>query len=187
MLPEPLHPAVVHFPIVLAVLLPIFAAGALWAIHRGARARRAWALPLALAAALSLSALVALRTGQGQEERVESVVPERALHVHEEAGERFLVLSAILLVVMAGGLLAGTPGTAARLVGTLGAVALIVAAVQVGDAGGQLVYRHGAAAAYVPGAQGATGGNSAGELEAQGSAGYRSERAGSRDRDGDDD
>lgn len=149
MLPEPLHPAVVHFPIVLAVLLPIFAAGAWWAIRRGARPRPMWALPVALAAALALSAFVALRTGESQEERVESVVAEQPLHEHEEAGERFLVLSGILAVVMAGGLLSGTAGSASRLVGTVGAVALVAAAVQVGDAGGQLVYRHGAASAYV--------------------------------------
>ena len=149
MLPEPLHPAVVHFPIVLAVLLPIFALGALWAIRREARPRLAWAIPLALAAALVGSAYVALETGEAQEERVEEVVSEQALHTHEEAAERFLVLSGILFVVMAGGLLGGTPGTAARVVGTVGAVALVATAVQVGDAGGKLVYQHGAASAYV--------------------------------------
>lgn len=149
MLLEPLHPAVVHFPIVLAVLLPIFALGTLWAIRRGARPRLAWAIPLALAGALVGSTYVALETGEAQEERVEQVVAEQALHSHEEAAERFMVLSGILFVVMAGGLLAGTPGTAARLVGTAGAVILVAAAVQVGDAGGKLVYQHGAASAYV--------------------------------------
>lgn len=49
MLPNPLHPAVVHFPIVLAVLLPLFVIGALWAIRRGAAPLRAWSLPLAMA------------------------------------------------------------------------------------------------------------------------------------------
>ena len=37
MLPDPLHPAVIHFPIVLMVLLPLVAAWALWTIRRGAR------------------------------------------------------------------------------------------------------------------------------------------------------
>lgn len=148
MLPEPLHPAVVHFPIVLTVLLPIFAAGALWAIRRGVSPARAWALPLALAAALTLSAFVAVETGEGQEERVESVVSGQLLHTHEEAGKRFLALAAVLTLVMGAGLLAGRAGVAARAVGTVGAVALVAAAVQVGAAGGDLVYRHGAAAAY---------------------------------------
>lgn len=149
MLPEPLHPAIVHFPIVLTLLLPIFAAGALWAIRRGARPLRAWAIPLALAAALAGSAWLAVETGDAQEDRVEGVVTEDVLHAHEEAGERFLVLSGVLLLVMGGGLVGGRLGSASRLVGTLGAAALVVAAVQVGDAGGKLVYQHGAAAAYV--------------------------------------
>ena len=34
MLPNPLHPAVVHFPIVLMFLLPISAGVALWALFR---------------------------------------------------------------------------------------------------------------------------------------------------------
>lgn len=148
MLPDPLHPAVVHFPIVLTVLLPIFAVGALWAARRGARARRAWAIPVTVAAALTLSAWLAVQTGQAQEERVERVVAENALEGHEEAAERFLVLSGVLLVVAAAGLAGGTLGRAARLVSTAGAFALVAAGVQVGHSGGQLVYRHGAASAY---------------------------------------
>ena len=64
MLGLPLHPLVVHFPIVLAVLLPIFAAGALLVIRRGTTARRAWALPVLAAAALTASAWVATETGE---------------------------------------------------------------------------------------------------------------------------
>ena len=64
MLPNPIHPLVVHFPLVLVVLLPLFAAGTLWVIRRGARARRAWLLPVALAGAVTASAFIALRTGE---------------------------------------------------------------------------------------------------------------------------
>ena len=149
MIPEPLHPAIVHFPIVLAVLLPIFALGALWAIRGGASVRRAWGVAVLAAAVLAASAFVAVRTGEAQEDRVESVVGEAALHEHEEAGERFLVLSAVLALVMATGLAGGPLGRAGRWVGTAGAVVLVAAAVQVGAAGGELVYQHGAASAYV--------------------------------------
>ena len=64
MLPNPLHPAVVHFPLVLAFLLPIFAIGAIWAIGRGARPRRAWSIPLAVALSLAASAWAAVETGE---------------------------------------------------------------------------------------------------------------------------
>ncbi|MEX0891923.1 MAG: DUF2231 domain-containing protein [Gemmatimonadota bacterium] len=149
MLPDPLHPAIVHFPIVLAVLLPIFALGALLAISRGARPMRAWAIPLAMAAALAASAWVALATGEAEEDRVEAVVGERVLHEHEEAGERFLLLSGILLLVSGAGLFGGTVGSAGRLLATAGSVGVLAAAVSVGAAGGELVYRHDAARPYV--------------------------------------
>jgi uncharacterized membrane protein len=148
MLPDPLHPAVVHFPVVLALLLPIFAFGALWTIRRGARPRRAWGIPLALAGALLLSTWVAIQTGDAQEERVEQVVADQPLDAHEEAAEAFIVATSIVFLVMAAGLLHGIAGRTARVVGSIGAVALVVGAARVGHTGGQLVYQHGAANAY---------------------------------------
>ena len=148
MLPNPLHPAVVHFPIVLVVLLPFFAIGALWAIRKGVAPRKAWSLPLVLAGALTLSAFVALRTGQAQEDRVGKVVPRGVIEGHEEAAERFLVLSGVLLLIAGAGLAPGVVGRSARLVSAAGAIALVVAGVQVGASGGELVYKHGAARVY---------------------------------------
>lgn len=149
MIPDPLHPAVVHFPIVLAFLLPIFALGALWAIRRGAKPTRAWAIPVALALALTASGWLALETGEAQEDRVEGVVGEALLHEHEEAGELFLVLSGLVLIVAGAGLAGGTVGSAARLLATSGSLAVLVAGFVVGKAGGELVYKHGAAQPYV--------------------------------------
>ena len=148
MLPEPLHPVIVHFPVVLALLLPIFAGGALWAIRRGARPLRAWAIPVALAAALTLSSWVAVETGEAAEDRVERVVPHAAMDAHEDAAELFLALSGVLAVVMAAGLTRGVAGRTARIAATAGTLALVVLAFRVGHSGGQLVYRYGAASAY---------------------------------------
>ena len=156
MLPNPLHPAVVHFPIVLAFLLPLFAIGALVAIRKGARPLRAWSLPLAVGAALTLSSWVAVETGEDQDERVERVVAEQPLETHEDRAEMFLTLSGVLLLVSATGLAGGIVGRAGRITATAGAVALVVAAAQVGHSGGELVYRHGAASAYVPNPAGAS-------------------------------
>jgi len=167
MLPNPLHPAVVHFPVVLALLLPFFAAGALWAIRRGTTPRRAWAIPVALALALALSAWVAVQTGEAQDERVERVVAEQPLEAHEEAAELFLTLSGGLALLVAAGLVRGRVGRLSRGLATAGAVALVVVAAQVGHSGGQLVYRYGAASAY-------TGGQGAGtraEMSAAGEPG----------------
>lgn len=148
MIPNPLHPAIVHFPIVFAVLLPLVTAGALWAIRRGTAARRAWTFPFILAGALAVSAFVAVRSGESQEEPVERVVGNGPLHSHEEAAELFLVLSVVMLVVAGVGLAPGVTGRAARAVATLGAIGLLGAGYRVGASGGDLVYRHGAASVY---------------------------------------
>lgn len=148
MLPDPLHPAVVHFPIVLMTILPVAAIVALIRIHRGRDARRAWLLPLGTAAALTVTAFVASRTGEAQEDRVENVVAEAPIHSHEEAAERFLLLSAGVLALAAAGLLKGGAGTTLRWAATAGTLVLAAAGAQVGHSGGKLVYRHGAAAAY---------------------------------------
>lgn len=149
MLPDPLHPAVVHFPIALVVLLPVVALTTLFFMRGRAGRRRLWIIPVAVAAALTLSAWVAVETGEDQEERVEEVVGETALHTHEEAAERFLQLSGVLLLVAGAGLLGGVVGTSTRVLATVGSLGLVAAGLQVGGSGGELVYRHGAASAYV--------------------------------------
>jgi len=148
MLPDPLHPLIVHFPIALVILLPMFAAGALWVIRRGTSARRAWSLPVAIAAALAFSSWVAVQTGEQQEDRVERVVGDRPLHSHEEAAELFLILSGGMVLLAAAGLAPGKLGAGARVAATVGSFALIGAGVRVGQSGGDLVYKHGAASAY---------------------------------------
>ena len=168
MLPDPLHPAVVHFPIVLMFLLPLAALGAVWYMRRHPERRGVWVLTTALAGALTLSAWVAVETGERDEERVEEVVPEASLGTHEEAAERFLLLSAGVLVIAGAGLLRGRIGSAARLATTAGALGLVVAGAMVGHSGGELVYRHGAASAHAtagPGAAEAAGAMEQGRVE----------------------
>lgn len=140
MLPSPLHPAIVHFPIVFTILLPFVALGALWAIRRGARPARAWAVPLLAAAAVSLSAWLAVQTGEADEERAEEIAGEQVLHTHEEAAERFLLLSGGMVVLMAAGFLRGSPGKIGRAVASTAALALVMAGYQVGHSGGRVVF-----------------------------------------------
>jgi uncharacterized membrane protein len=140
MLPSPLHPAIVHFPIVFTILLPFVALGTLWAIRRGARPARAWAVPLLAAAAVSLSAWVAVQTGEADEKRAEDIAGEQVLHDHEEAAERFLLLSGGVVMLMAAGFLRGSPGKAGRMVASVAALALVLAGYQVGHSGGRVVF-----------------------------------------------
>lgn len=157
LLPNPLHPAVVHLPIALTLLVPIFAIGALIAIRRGAKVLRAWSIAAAMLGALSLSAWVSLETGQDQEEKVESVVPERAFETHEESAEAFFALSLVILGIAGVGLVRGRVGTVARYAAAAGTLALVVAGYNVGHSGGKLVYTYGAASAYTTSNGGAPG------------------------------
>lgn len=147
----PLHPLIVHLPLALALLLPLLAAGTLLAWWRGwLPGRRSWAVVVALQALLTLSAWAALRTGRAEEERVETTVAESVLETHEEAAEIFLGAAAGVFILAVLALL--VPGERVpRLVAGLALVGMAlgtVLAVRVGEAGGELVYRHGAAAVY---------------------------------------
>lgn len=149
MLPDPLHPAMVHFPIVLMTLLPIVAGVAIWAIRRGAKPTKTWLVPMAFTAALSLSAWLSVETGEQQEERVEDVVSEAAMDTHADAAERFLLLSLAMAGLAAVGLFNTRFGSVARGASVVAAAGLVFAGYQVGHSGGELVYQHGAASAYV--------------------------------------
>ncbi len=148
MIPDPLHPSVVHFPIVFMYLLPLIALWALWAIGRGSPARRAWALPVAMAALLATGAWVAYQTGEAEEDRVEEVVGHDPIHEHEEAGKQFRLFATAVFGIALLGLLRGGAGTAARWLTVLGAIAVAVSGTWTAHLGGELVYRHGAASAY---------------------------------------
>jgi formate hydrogenlyase subunit 3/multisubunit Na+/H+ antiporter MnhD subunit len=138
----------VHLPIALTVLVPLFAIGAMWAVRRGVAFRRAWGVAVGMLALLFASAWLALQTGQQEEDRVENVVAESAIEVHEEAAERFLVWTGVVLLVASAGFLRGRSGAVARGVATLGTLTLVGAGYAVGHSGGNLVYREGAAMAY---------------------------------------
>lgn len=155
MIPDPLHPAVVHLPIALAVLAPWVALAALVSIRRGWLPARTWLTVVALHALLAGSAWLAVETGEQEEERVERVVAERPIETHEERAEVFLGLSLAALAAAALGMLRGRAGRLAQ-VGTLvAALAVLVSGAAVGHTGGELVYRHGAGQAYATGAAGA--------------------------------
>lgn len=173
MLPIPLHPAVVHFPVVLAMLLPLVALASLHAIRRGARPTVAWGITTVVAALLVVSAWVSLASGEEAEERAEDVVAERIIDSHAQAAELFTIIAGGVLLFAVAGLAKGKIGTGARIAASVGTLAVVGAGINVGHSGGQLVYRYGAAAAYAtPSAMGAT---SKAETSAGGGEGIQSD------------
>jgi len=150
-MPEPLHPALVHFPIVLAFLSPIAAALVLWAIRSSRLTRRAWLGVAILQLAVLGSGWLAAEMGEEEEERVERVIAERHIEEHEEAAERFLAIASVTLALSIAGMLGSSLGVVARALTVATALASVAMVASVGHSGGELVYRHGAAAAYTQG------------------------------------
>lgn len=146
----PLHPALVHLPLGLALVMPLVALVLTWALWSRRAPRRTWAIVVALQAVLLAGALTALRTGEAEEDRVEGIVGEAALARHEAAAEQFVWASALTLALAAAALLLkdGRPMRAALVLTALASVIGTGLALRTGHAGGQLVYVHGAASAY---------------------------------------
>ncbi len=147
-LPTPLHPLIVHLPIAMTVLLPLFGLGALIAIRRGGRVLPVWGLATAMIALTIGSGLLAKETGEDEEDAVENVVPRESLHTHEEAADAFLLATGVVLVIAGVGFVRGGVGSTARAVAAAGTLAVVGFGYNVGHTGGQLVYRDGAASAY---------------------------------------
>ena len=147
----PLHPALVHVPLGLAFALPFVTAGLAIALWRGLVPRRAWMVAIALQAMVVAAGVLALRSGEREEDRVARVVGKPPIEAHEEAAEAFVWGAGFVLAVTVAGLLVPATAVAAvAAVATAGTLAVAVLGYRAGEAGGELVYVRGAASAYVP-------------------------------------
>lgn len=152
----PFHPRLVHLPVALSVLMPLVTSGLLLAWWRGWLPRRTWVVAVVLQAALVVGGIAAIRSGEADERRAQTVVGEKLIEEHEEAAKLLTGAALLVLVVAGAGLFlrgegAARAAAAAAVVGSLGVLLL---AYRAGELGGRLVYVHGAAAAFrsAPGA-----------------------------------
>jgi uncharacterized membrane protein len=145
------HPKLVHVPMALGVLMPLVAGGLLLAWWRKWLPRRAWLLAVGLQVLLVGSGALALRTGEAEEDRVERIVAERVIEQHEEAAEAFVWASAGVLAVMvlAAALRSQRSSLSMATAASVGTLLVLGLGYRTGQAGGALVYQHGAAQAYV--------------------------------------
>lgn len=147
----PLHAGIVHLPLGLSLVTPLLAGMGLVGWWRGWLPRQSWSLIVASQSVLVASAFIAMQTGETEEEIVEAVVSHDLIHEHEELAETFSYTSLVALLLM-GGALAVRREDYARYVGLGGTVLGIAAAgmgMAAGHEGGELVYEHGAANAYL--------------------------------------
>lgn len=151
----PLHPAIVHVPLGLAVAIPAVLLALTVALLRRKVTPRAFLLAALLQGFVVGGGLLALASGEADESRVEAIVTEAALDRHEDLAKVFVGIAAATLAItiatsltrkerLARGLAALSTGASA---------VVLVLGLAVGHAGGSLVYRDGAASAHA--AQGA--------------------------------
>ncbi|BDG02732.1 hypothetical protein [Anaeromyxobacter oryzae] len=155
----PLHPAIVHIPLGLAFVVPLVAIGLAIALWRRRLPRGAFAVLVGLQLVLVAGGGLAMKLGERDEKTAERVVPEKLIEEHEERAELFLGAAGAVLAGMIAVLIVPA-GAAAGVAAVVAAGTLAVAglAVRTGEAGGALVYQHGAAAAYLPAGSGGTAG-----------------------------
>ncbi len=172
-MPSPLHPALVHFPIVLILLGTVVAVASIFL--------RRWHLPWIAASLLAFGAVGAIAaawTGgkEGELAGELSARGDQVLEEHEAWGERTRNLSIITAVLAIGAVSVSRFPVASRTVSVVAACAALAASYCVANAGhygGQLVYKHGAGV-------NTAAGNSTGET-ARVSAGGAKEKKGDDD------
>ena len=148
--PDPLHPAVVHFPIVLIFLGTLVSVLAIFT-RRGALPQFT-AVILILAAA---SAQLAVSTGGDEADDVIQRMPDARplVHDHAEWGERTrtvaLIAAIVAVVALAFYRMRGFRRILA-LVTTLAAAAACFCAVETAQHGGAMVYHHGVGVVITP-------------------------------------
>ncbi len=148
MLNTPLHPAVVHFPIVLGVTLPIVAIWFWFKFKTKEWNRQSWMVLVIISAFYLMFSVITVQLGEIDEELVEKVISEETIEDHEEMGEKIPWIAAGLLILS----FLGSRTIRFKLIGkffiglaTLGLIPLLLT----GHSGGELVYIHGAAQANI--------------------------------------
>jgi uncharacterized membrane protein len=146
----PLHPSIVHLPLALTFIMPALVLIFALMIRKNKMAPHAWLIIIGLQLVTTVSGYVALETGEDEEHQVEKVVDKKIIHEHEERAEVFVGSTVIALVLsVATFFLLNNIQFYLHL--TIAAISLVSCflAYRTGASGGELVYRHGAASAYV--------------------------------------
>ena len=150
MKPELLHPAIVHLPLGVAIVLPVLGLLGLW-LHfkrrdESAVFARFWAGLMVCLIAASVGAFLAHETGEAGEHVIGKYMPEGAIELHEKYSKIFsaLLYAASLVGALVFFLRGRLKGYAILTVTALCGAALF-AGILTGNAGGELVYKHKAA------------------------------------------
>lgn len=150
----PVHPLVVHFPIVLTFILPILIVIFAYMIKINKATPKSWLIIIGLQLAVVISGYISLETGETEEHTVEKVVSKKIIHEHEEAAEIFVGSTVLALVLSIGAFFIRKEIGFPVKLGIAGlTIVSCYLAYRTGLLGGELVYKHGAASAYTESSQ----------------------------------
>ena len=145
----PLHPAVVHLPLGLAILMPLLALAFTLAWWKGWAGKRGWALVFGLQLLLVGAGLFVKQTGEREARNARRVLVRGTIRSHSQAADYFVWASGATLVIAGVGLgLRDRRARWAAVATTAATVVVAATAVRVGHLGGELVYVKGAATVY---------------------------------------
>lgn len=146
----PLHPMLVHLPLGLAIILPLFLFVVAWAIRAYRLDERAWWLMVMMSLITVVGSVMAVRSGDSEEDPAENIVAHRLIEDHEQAGVVFLYSCiAVLCAIVVTAFLRRrkAQGVAMAICIALAVVSALLG-MRAGHSGGELVYQHGAANVY---------------------------------------
>jgi len=153
----PLHPMVVHFPIVLSVLIPLAMIAVIAASKKITNQRAAWAVIFGFCVLLTVSSVISMKLGEREEEKVEKVVSEQIVENHAEWAEDFVW--ATFLPLLFTGLMLKKKHPSLKYLAAASGVAVLALGVITGHEGAELVYQHNAGKVYLSAAASSGGGS----------------------------
>lgn len=148
--PTPLHPLIVHLPLALVFILPVLTLLVALFIKKGQFTPQTWLVIVGLQVFMLGTAYLAMEAGEQEEMLVERVTGKLPIEDHEEMAEMLVAGAVVATALTVVGHLI-KPGF--RFYMQLGCVLAMLANVwlawRTGASGGALVYKFGAANAYI--------------------------------------
>lgn len=135
----PLHPIIIHFPIAIGCLMPVLMIFIAIAIRKWQWPARTWWVIVLLQSIFFLSSMVAVKTGELDEESGRAPLVS-GMEEHEEWGEKVPIAAGIILALTLMPIFLPKKYNAALIVSILGSMLVVGLLIQTGHTGGQLVH-----------------------------------------------
>lgn len=146
----PFHPVIVHIPLVISLIMPILVLIFAVMIKLNKLSPRGWLVIIGFQLMTTISGYVALESGEIEEDIVEKIVDKKYINEHENAAEIYVGSTVLVLVFcIAVFFISEKLQLKMQILIALLAIASSALGYRAGKYGGELVYKYGAASAYL--------------------------------------